>query len=367
MSSPGASSTASRGLGQASPSGVGGYGQSGSTNPATPSSTPNASSSPGSSGYSSDAWTTPRGTGAGASSSSSSASSSSFGTATTDTIPGATTNSLPGATNRPGSTGQMTGRTAADSGSVASSTTTESDTQVTSVVHQLDAQGPAIVERITTQVGAIAGSSANVRNLVESLHHGTPVTLTTQVEGQTKTATFTPVGTPLSYGEAAIAVALAAEQLRNAGVTTATPEQWQAALIGGSAGSSSSTMTGTNSTSASSRSSTGTAPSPGTMFPGILTLRAQGQGWGQIAQTTNVRLGQVVNFLNPGAPTATGLSSAEMNRSRTSPGSTSPSAPSPSESTQATPSMQDPDALRDHRKTPDKEPMPEEPTTPPER
>jgi hypothetical protein len=161
------------------------------------------------------------------------------------------------------------------------------------------------------------GPPSSTRKLVNALHTGTSVTLTS--EG--KTATFTPTG-QLGYGEAYIAMALAAEALRNAGVTgCATPEQWQAVLLGGplsAAGARSSSVSTTSSASASSN------------FPGILALRSQGQGWGRIAQTTNVQLGQVMSraqsSLNLGTSgdsslSPTGRSSAEMNQSRSTTGS----------------------------------------------
>jgi hypothetical protein len=191
---------------------------------------------------------------------------------------------------------------------------------VTTVVQRIDAQGPVVVERISTQFSDVTCSPENARKLVEALHSGTSVTLT--AEG--KTATFTPTVT-LGYGEAYIALALAAEALRGAGITgCATPEQWQAVLMGGPLAA-----TGTTSISSTTRSATASATSS---FPGIIALRSQGQGWGQIAQTTNVQLGQVVS----GARTAfkidatsdstlspTGLSSGEMNRMDRSRSSTS--------------------------------------------
>lgn len=153
---------------------------------------------------------------------------------------------------------------------------------MTTIVQQIDTQGPAVVERITTQFTDVACSADNARKLVEALHGGTSVTLS----ANGKTATFTPTA-KLGYGEAYIALALAAEALRSAGVTgCATPEQWQAVLMGGplvAAGTTSTTTTRSASASSSSN------------FPGILTLHSQGQGWGQIAQTTNVELGQIVS------------------------------------------------------------------------
>lgn len=189
-------------------------------------------------------------------------------------------------------------------------TTTQQDTQVTTIVQQIDAQGPMVVERISTQFADVACTPENARKLVEALHSGTSVTLT--ADG--KTATFTPTGN-LGYGEAYIALALAAEALRNAGVTgCATPDQWQAVLLGGPLAAAGTTSTTTT------RAATATSSS---RFPGILTLRSQGQGWGQIAQSTNVQLGRVMSSartsLNISSDTSlspTGRSSSEMQQSR---------------------------------------------------
>ena len=186
---------------------------------------------------------------------------------------------------------------------------TQTDTHVTTIVQQLDAQGPTVVERISTQFADVACTPENARMLVEALHNGTAVTLS--ADG--KTATFTPT-TRLGYGETYIALALAAEALRKAGITgCATPEQWQAVLMGGPL------VAGTT-TTATSRSASASSSSH---FPGILALRSQGQGWGQVAQTTNVQLGQVVSNAQSSfkldstdslAPT--GRSSADTEKSR---------------------------------------------------
>jgi hypothetical protein len=194
---------------------------------------------------------------------------------------------------------------------------------VTTIVQQIDAQGPVVVDRIATQFTDVACSAENARKLVQALHGGTSVTL----NANGKTATFTPTGN-LGYGETYIALALAAEALRSAGVTScATPEQWQAVLMGGPlnvAGASSTRSTSVASASSSSH------------FPGVLTLRSQGQGWGQIAQTTNVQLGQVVSGartsfnVNTSSDTSnlspTGRSSAEFNQPSSSSSTTGSSA-----------------------------------------
>lgn len=169
------------------------------------------------------------------------------------------------------------------------------ETQVTTVVQQLDTEGPAVVQRITTEVGGVACSPDTVESLVDALHNGSAVTITTEVNGQPESATFTPTGPRLGYGEAYIALGLAAEELRDAGITScATPQEWQAVLDGGPI-----TVT-----------TTGVAVAQPRQFPGILNLRAQGQGWGQIAQSGNVQLGQVLS--GAAGPSPTGYSSSQF-------------------------------------------------------
>lgn len=175
-----------------------------------------------------------------------------------------------------------------------------------------------MVTQIASQFSDLACTNENARMLVEGLRSGTPVTLTSGQGSQAKSATFTSPVSNLGYGEAYIAIALAAEALRSAGVSgCATPDQWKAALMGGplSAAGTSSTSTSTSAKASSS-----------SQFPGILTLRSQGQGWGRIAQSTNVKLGQVLSSaqtsLNLGSSGAAGLSPTGRLQGSTS-GSTS--------------------------------------------
>lgn len=213
-------------------------------------------------------------------------------------------NSIAGSTNNTQSNvtrqnNVATQNSVATQNNVATTTTQVSDAQVTTFVQHLDAQGPAVVQQATTVVGDLACSDDTVANLVEALHSGKSVTITSEVNGQKKSSTFNASGTHLGYGEAYISLALAAQELRNAGITScATPDQWQAVLLGGP-------ITGTTAVASSS-----------TQFPGIVTLHTQGQGWGQIAQTTNVQLGQVITSSNSGALAPTGFSSSDMDQGR---------------------------------------------------
>ena len=106
-----------------------------------------------------------------------------------------------------------------------------------------------LVERYT----ALAGSKQNATSLVTGLRDGKQVTLTLG----TTTETFTPKTGKMGYGNVDNALALAEASLKSNGVTSPTPAQLEAAVMD------------------------------------VLKLRADGQGWGQIAQTYGIKLGEV--------------------------------------------------------------------------
>ncbi|OGL67402.1 MAG: hypothetical protein A3J27_13670 [Candidatus Tectomicrobia bacterium RIFCSPLOWO2_12_FULL_69_37] len=117
--------------------------------------------------------------------------------------------------------------------------------------------------------------------VVASLRNGTPVTLTETVPSQTpgqppavKTVTIAPTTGKMGYGNVFISLSLAKQQLAQAGIAQPTASQLQAALSGGSV---------TNTQDAT------------TQMQGVLTLRSQGMGWGQIAHTMGTHLGSVVS------------------------------------------------------------------------
>lgn len=120
----------------------------------------------------------------------------------------------------------------------------------------------------------LAGSGTNLQNLVHGLRGGTPVTLTTtQMSGGTQvtqTVTFSPPTHRMGYGNITRALTLASRELAAAGVRNPTPQQLQVALTGG-------TLTTANGT---------------TSMTGVLQLRSQGTGWGQIAHNIGVPPGQ---------------------------------------------------------------------------
>jgi len=157
------------------------------------------------------------------------------------------------------------------------SETRRMDTLVTS-------QGSAKVQgSLATQFSGFAGSEANAQSLVTGLRSGTLITLTsTSTTGGTTTTTaitLDPPTRPMGYGNVFISLALAEQQLAGYGITDPTPQEIQAALTGG-------TIT----------TGSGTAAQTITL-KGILTQRAEGMGWGNIARSQGMNLGHVVSGL----------------------------------------------------------------------
>ena len=106
--------------------------------------------------------------------------------------------------------------------------------------------------QLTEKYASLAGSEASARILITGLREGTDFKI-----GSTS---FDPPTGKMGYGNVDIALALAQKSL----LENPSPEQLQAALIGTAA------------------------------KPGILALRADGQGWGQIANSMGFKLGEVM-------------------------------------------------------------------------
>ncbi|MGH7798275.1 MAG: hypothetical protein ACREQ2_25715 [Candidatus Binatia bacterium] len=103
---------------------------------------------------------------------------------------------------------------------------------------------------------------------------------TTATDPTTKTTTTTTEALPtgkMGYGNVKISLALAQESLRQQGIMQPTSEQLHTALAGGQ-------MVPGDTT---------------TQTNGILQMRADGMGWGQIAQKYNVKLGQLMSGKQP--------------------------------------------------------------------
>jgi hypothetical protein len=156
------------------------------------------------------------------------------------------------------------------------------DTQIATATQHIDTMasvnGDASVSTtIADRFTKFAGSSTNAQALVTGLRTGSSVTLTESVNGQVSTATFTPATTGTQgFGSVLISLALAQEDLAKAGISHPTPAQIEAALNGG-------TITNGSAT---------------TQLPGVLQLRASGEGWGQIAAALDLKVGRVERELH---------------------------------------------------------------------
>jgi hypothetical protein len=131
-----------------------------------------------------------------------------------------------------------------------------------------DTKSQTEVDRLASQYSTFAGSDANALALVTGLRDDSTITLTPTDTTQ-KQASFDPATSKLGFGNINIALALAKKELADLGISQPSPEQIQAVMNGGTVGSDT--------------------------FPGILKLRAEGMGWGQIANSLGFKLGEVVS------------------------------------------------------------------------
>jgi hypothetical protein len=134
-----------------------------------------------------------------------------------------------------------------------------------------------VATRLSTSFATVAGSQENALALVNALRTGTEVTLLAPPEGGTGDAvatTFTPPTKPMGWGNVSHSLSLAQDSLARLGITNPTNEQLQAALMGGD-------VTAADGSTVTLR--------------GILQMRADGMGWGQIAKASGTTMGAVVS------------------------------------------------------------------------
>jgi hypothetical protein len=126
------------------------------------------------------------------------------------------------------------------------------------------------------------------KQVVNDLRSGQWTTTTTDPTTNTTTTTTAALPTgKMGFGNVKISLALAQESLRQQNITQPTSEQLHTALMGGQMVPGDSTTT-TN---------------------GILQMRAEGMGWGQIAQKYDVKLGQLMSGKQPPSTTTTATTS----------------------------------------------------------
>ncbi len=176
-------------------------------------------------------------------------------------------------------------------GSVHGQSSADLNTQTTTMNNLATSAGESnVVGKISGDFSSFLGSDANA--VVTGLRNGTPITLknpttmpSTTTGGVPTTITSNTVITPptgqMGHGNVYITLALAKQQLSALGISQPTPSQLQAALTGG-------TISQTTGTGASATTTT-------TNLDGILTLRSQNMGWGQIAQKLGYKFGPVMS------------------------------------------------------------------------
>jgi hypothetical protein len=126
--------------------------------------------------------------------------------------------------------------------------------------------------------------NVNSKQVVDDLRNGqwTTTTIDPKTNATTTTTEALPTG-KMGFGNVKISLALAQESLRQQNILQPTSEQLHTALVGGQ------TVPG------------GATPTTS----GILQMRSEGMGWGQIAQKYNVKLGQLMSGKQPASTTTT--------------------------------------------------------------
>jgi hypothetical protein len=168
-----------------------------------------------------------------------------------------------------------------------SQTATQLNTEAAKMDSLAVSQGQSkVTSKIAGDFSGFLGPDSTA--VVTGLRNGTPIKLTSTTTTPSTTPGAPPVTTTnttiinpptgkMGNGNVYISLALAKQQLSAAGITQPTPEQLQAALTGGTIAQ-------------------GTGPgATTTTMDGILTMRSQHMGWGQIAQKLGYKLGPVVS------------------------------------------------------------------------
>lgn len=126
--------------------------------------------------------------------------------------------------------------------------------------------------------------NVNSQQVVNDLRNGQWTTTTIDPNTKLTTTTTEPLPTgKMGFGNVKISLALAQESLRQQNVMQPTSEQLHTALVGGQM----------------------VPGDPTTTTNGILQMRADGMGWGQIAQKYDVKLGQLMSGKQPASTTTT--------------------------------------------------------------
>ncbi|MEX0805206.1 MAG: hypothetical protein WD688_18070 [Candidatus Binatia bacterium] len=181
-------------------------------------------------------------------------------------------------------------------------TATELNTEATKMNTLASSQGETkVVNKISSDFNSFLGSDANA--VVSGLRNGTAINLTNSATTPnttpasppvTTTTTIAPPTGKMGFGNVFTSLAVAKEQLNQLGINQPTPQELQAALTGGTV----TTGTGT------------------TTLQGVLTMRSQNMGWGQIAQKSGFKLGPVISSIKSANNNITNNATAATSKSR---------------------------------------------------
>ena len=161
------------------------------------------------------------------------------------------------------------------------------DAQTTQSTYSSPALAATPTDKLVARFSAFAGSDENAASLVNGLRTGSEITLTDSgSNGSTGgSTTFVSPTRPMGYGNIRIALSLAQARLNSEGYPQPTAEQLQTALLGDTSGAATQTTSQTQ---------------------GILQMRADGMGWGQIANSMGFKLGPVMSGRVPASSAGTG-------------------------------------------------------------
>lgn len=150
--------------------------------------------------------------------------------------------------------------------------------------------GAKVIDKISSDFSPFLGPD-HAKSIVTGLRNGTTIEFPPSTPGGAPTLIDPPTG-KMGFGNVYISLALAQQRAAQLGLSQpVTPEQLQALLVGGPI----------------------TTPGGATTTEGILALRSQNMGWGQIAQKYGFKLGSVVSAMrsaNKGVAVTTSPASA---------------------------------------------------------
>ncbi len=146
-----------------------------------------------------------------------------------------------------------------------------------------------VVDRLVSKYTQLAGSENNAISLVDGLRNGTEITITSDTSSACapsgprrgrvgpsgpESVSFVPPTGNMGYGNVNVALGIAGQQLKKAGIDNPKAKQLYAALMGGTV--------------------TNCATNTSTELTGILVLRASDQGWGRIANTLELSVNEAM-------------------------------------------------------------------------